>query len=208
MVHKNEYILAMNSIITVILGMAALLDLTSAYASTSCENAPSNVKSKVGQISPKDARIILKTNDLNIKPELLQITSNAELLFTALRLGLDIQKIGNEAMVYNVDALVYIARGSKPSATEFQSALFSSYQNFMDPTSGDYYDRFQSVTGLRAVATLAILGRKDEAVKLLNYINSGKDKGDIQVLRQLMSNTGNFNSHKNSVKFCELVKKL
>lgn len=78
---------AMNYVITIILGLAVLLDLTFADAATiSCQNAPSDIKSHVGQVSPKIVRNILKTNDLYLKPELLEITSDARLLFTALRM--------------------------------------------------------------------------------------------------------------------------
>lgn len=216
----------MLSRILILLTFISFLDIR-ALASTpetthtvplSCNRLTHDFKMKLGQISPTQARKIIISNNPSLKPELLEITKDQDLILRALGFGLDLQKISNESLIYNIDSLVFIAGGKDSRADELRIATLKTFAKLLSSSSSiDYFGRFQSTAGLRMVGTLALVNRSEEAFQILNYIRNGLDTGKINdsnytgkilELRQLMSNTGRFSSQKDSEKFCELVKKL
>lgn len=187
--------------------LSLLILLSTPTLAYDCDSQPDDVVFKVGQISPKKIKKILKDNDYSIEPNLLEITTNKELINEALELGLKIQKLGNESNVYHVDGLVYMVQGNRDDAQPKKAAVYALMQKALKSSS--YMSRFQMMHGARLLAMLRLMDRNEEADQLQAHLNSKKfDSNAVHSMALLLSNTGRFQNHKDSVELCERIKKL
>jgi hypothetical protein len=165
-----------------------------------CNAAPwANVIS-VGQLSPTDARQMLKSGAFG---EVGKVSKDKETARLVLETGLVWQKAGNEAMIYDVDALAFVLRGAKSSATANEKSAHKLLQAGEKIT--DYFKQFQFRNALRVLGTLRLMKRDVEAARLEKYLSGKHDPEQLRELRLLMSNTGRFPSHAKSVEFCKKV---
>jgi|GEM_PF-4304548 len=170
----------------------------------------------VGSLAPSKANAMLSTDPAIFSAEILRLAENdINLAKHALEIGISIQKIGNESLIYNVDSLVYLARGSQANATSTQIDLYKNYLKVTASDSGtspgEYFSYFQYVTTLRVVGSLALLGRTEEANMLNQYLSldfKHIDAQKLHTLRSFISNTGKIHSAKNSRLICENISKI
>jgi hypothetical protein len=184
----------------------AVFSLPSLASAGDCASMPWQNVMKLGQISPTKARAILKTRNFAIEPKLLVAIPNQDLALRALTIGLNLQKGGNEPMVYVLDALAFIAKGDAGLGTIEQNEAYRLYLKSL--TIDDYYGSFQFKGGVRLLATLRIMGRNHEADIFQKHLQGAYNAGTINVLRVLMSNTGHFANQSSSIELCEKIELL
>lgn len=169
-----------------------------------CANLPLPAATiKIGQVSPKNVRGMLKSDDYSLVPGLLALANqDTQLTRSALELGLDLQQSGNEAMVYSVDAMVYL-RGTSAN----QKAAMRIYDDAKNVA--DYYTRIQMLTSVRLLATLRIFAWDELADRLQTYLSQRNPQPQVLLgLRQLIRNTGLFNKAADQELLCQRIMNL
>jgi len=208
--------------------LTLLLFSTSALA-INCKKMPYNKwQPVVGQISPKKVRKFLTsqdhssaTIDYSSAPILESLNADSKKTLTqALTFGDNFRRFGNESMIYNVDAYLYIVQSAPANCTllDLYKGIEALKATLQEEDLALYYSLFQLQGSLRVAASLRLMGRDKEAQKLENFLAAKlteidkngalADGGQLQSLRMLMTNTGRFASKKNSVELCNEIKHL
>lgn len=165
-----------------------------------CTAQPWSDVIKVGQLSPSDANKMLKSGDYG---DVAKVAKSKDAAKYTLQTGLAWQKAGNEAMIYDVDALAFVLRGAKPAGSANERSAYKLFTAGEKIT--DYFKQFQFRNALRVLGTLRLMKRDVEAAKLEKYLAGKYDAEQLRELRLLMSNTGRFATKAKSVEFCKKV---
>lgn len=156
---------------------------------------------QIGQVAPRIVRAALKTGNLSSVANLMEVSDNNETLArSALNLGLALQQLGNESMIYSVDALVYLTGNSKEQVAA-RKILDSAVE------INDYYLKIQVAMGARLLANVRIFGWNELADALQDYLSTNPQPQVLQRLSSVISNTGKLNQN-SGANLCEAIRTL
>ncbi len=175
-------------------------------------------------ISPKVVRGLLQAPDVVGLGPVTKIlgAGTTDTLRAALQLGLQFQGAGNESMIYDVPALVNIAKGSREDSSDFHRQLWGLTVEVLAEGAANpaaYAELAQVRGSLRLCARLQLEGQEESAQKLLNYLKANfdfeKKEGtwglSVKVLADLrrgISNTGQATSPTEKAKLLDQIGQL
>lgn len=186
-------------------------------AAVDCKTQSTEYAPKVESISPKLAKQIIETGEIDLQPELRDLDmATDQVIIDALKLGLNLLKPGSQSLIYDLDALIAMNNRSR------DLERFLNIKN--NKVLSKKYERTlpQVRKALKVVEVFRKLERQQEVQRLENYISytlSRMEKGNhpqlvfeknartLWEINKRISPIGKFKTPQASVEMCHLILK-